>query len=48
MQYRRSDYDVTNTVQVSSVTAVRRAVEELYSRSWPSGPLERLGTALRN
>ena len=24
---------------------MRRAVEELYSRSWPSGPLERLGTA---
>jgi hypothetical protein len=45
MQYRRSDYDVTNTVQVSSVTAVRRAVEELYSRSWPGGPLDRLGTA---
>ena len=29
MQFRRSDYDVTNTVQVSSVAAVRRAVEEL-------------------
>ena len=27
MRYRRSDYDVTNTVQVSSVAAVRRAVE---------------------
>jgi len=45
MQYRRSDFDVTNTVQVSSVSAVRRAVEELYSRQWPSGSLERLGTA---
>ncbi len=45
MQYRRSDYDVTNTVQVSSVAAVRRAVEDLYGRAWPSGSLERLGTA---
>src|SRR5262245_65867929 len=45
MQYRRSDYDVTNTVQVSSVAAVRRAVEELYSQTWPSGSVEKLGTA---
>jgi hypothetical protein len=45
MQYRRSDYDVTNTVQVSSVTAVRRAVEDLYSRTWTDGPVEKLGTA---
>jgi hypothetical protein len=42
MQYRRSDYDVTNTVQVSSVPAVKRAVEELYSHTWPSGKVERL------
>ena len=45
MQYRRSDYDVTNTVQVSSVAAVRRAVEDVYSQTWPGGPLERLGAA---
>jgi hypothetical protein len=45
MQYRRSDYDVTNTVQVSSVPAVKRAVEELYSQTWPSGKIERLETA---
>ena len=45
MQYRRSDYDVTNTVQVSSVTSVRRAVEELYARTWPTGPVDKLGTA---
>jgi hypothetical protein len=45
MQYRRSDYDVTNTVQVSSVAAVRRAVEELYAQTWPSGAVEKLGTA---
>jgi hypothetical protein len=45
MQYRRSDYDVTNTVQVSSAVAVRRAVEELYTRTWPGGPVDRLGLA---
>ena len=45
MQYRRSDYDVTNTVQVSSVPAVKRAVEELYSQTWSSGKVERLETA---
>lgn len=45
MQYRRSDYDVTNTVQVSSVPAVKRAVEELYLQTWPSGKVERLETA---
>ena len=45
MQYRRSDYDVTNTVQVSSVATVRRAVEELYTRTWPTGPVDKLGAA---
>jgi hypothetical protein len=45
MQYRRSDYDVTNTVQVSSVASVRRAVEDLYVRTWPTGPVDRLGAA---
>ena len=45
MQYRRSDYDVTNTVQVSSVVAVRRAVEELFTRTWPGGQPEKLGAA---
>jgi hypothetical protein len=32
-------------VQVSSVPAVKRAVEELYSQTWPSGKVERLETA---
>jgi hypothetical protein len=45
MQYRRSDYDVTNTVQVSSTAAVRRAVEELFSQTWPTASIERLGVA---
>ena len=32
---RRSDFDVTNTVQVSSPTAVFEAVEALYRPTWP-------------
>lgn len=45
MQFRRSDYDVTNTVQVSSVAAVQRAVEELFTQTWPGARTERLATA---
>jgi len=33
--YRRSNYDVTDTVQVSSPAAVRAAVLELYASTWP-------------
>jgi len=45
MRYRRSDYDVTNTVQVSSVAAVRRAVEEIFAQTWPAGQLDRIQAA---
>ena len=45
MQYRRSDFDVTNTVQVSSVAAVRRAVERIFADTWPETPIDRLGVA---
>lgn len=45
MQFRRSDYDVTNTVQVSSVASVRKAVEELFQQTWPAANSERLTTA---
>jgi hypothetical protein len=48
MQYRRSDYDVTNTVQVSSPDAVRRAVVDLFRHSWPHYPLDRVDTAFRD
>jgi len=44
--YRRSDFDVTDTVQVSSPPAVRDAVLELYSDTWPGAPLATLVTAL--
>jgi hypothetical protein len=45
MQYRRNDYDVTNTIQVSSPDAVRRAVRELYAQTWPYFSFDRLDTA---
>jgi hypothetical protein len=32
---RRSDYDVTNTVRVSSAADVRDAVQVLFARAWP-------------
>jgi hypothetical protein len=44
--YRRSDFDVTDTVQVSSPPAVRAAVLKLYSDAWPGAPLATLETAL--
>src|SRR5688572_17292422 len=43
---RRSDFDVTDTVQVSSPAAVREAVLELYANTWPGAPRETLETAL--
>ena len=48
MQYRRSDYDVTNTVQVSSVDAVRHAVFTLIEQTWPDAPLDALHAAFRD
>jgi hypothetical protein len=48
MHYRRSDYDVTNTVQVCSAEAVRRAVCELFRQSWPNYPFDRIDTAFRD
>jgi len=36
---RRSDYDVTDTVQVSSPAAVRAAIETLFRPTWPQTPL---------
>ncbi len=37
---RRSDYDVTNTVQVSSPGAVRLAIVQLFGDCWPRAPLD--------
>ena len=44
--HRRNDYDVTNTVQVSSTAAVARAVEELFRSEWPAQPFQPLAAAL--
>ncbi len=33
---RRSDYDITNTVRVSSPQAVLHAVEQLLVATWPN------------
>jgi hypothetical protein len=45
---RRSDFDVTDTVQVSSPAAVREAVLGLYADTWPGAPRDVLETALRD
>jgi hypothetical protein len=45
---RRNDYDVTNTVQVSSPTAVHAAVEALYRPTWPGVSLEPLAQAFKH
>jgi hypothetical protein len=42
---RRSDFDVTNTVQVSSPKAVLAAVEALYRPTWPGVSLDPLRRA---
>ena len=45
MRERRSDYDVTNTVQVSSPNAVRDAVIELFVEVFPDQDLSRIRNA---
>jgi hypothetical protein len=42
---RPNDFDVTGTVQVSSTTAVREAVEELCQTTWQDFPFEPLTRA---
>jgi hypothetical protein len=42
---RRNDYDVTNTVQVSSTAAVSQAVRELFVACWPGEPFDRVAIA---
>lgn len=45
---RRNNYDVTNTVQVSSVAAVRDAVRELYRDVFPTASFDRLWIAFHD
>ena len=39
---RRSDFDVTNTVQVSSAPAVLGAVKALFRTTWPAASVQPL------
>lgn len=47
-QDRRSDYDVTNTVQVSSPRAVRRAVRRIYEELYPDYSFDALWFAFHD
>ena len=40
-QDRRNDYDVTNTVQVSNPVMVRRAVNQLFSETFPGASFDK-------
>jgi len=42
---RRNDYDVANSVQVSSTAAVSAAVRELYSAAWPGESFDKVAIA---
>ncbi len=44
-QDRRNDYDVTNTVQVSNPAAVRNAVHEIFTESFPGASFDKLWLA---
>lgn len=45
---RRNEYDITNTVRVSSVAAVREAVRELYQTALPTVAFDRLWLAFHD
>ena len=48
MSARRNDFDVTNTVQVSSTQAVQAAVEALVRPTWPDAPHGELAQAFEH
>jgi hypothetical protein len=45
---RRSDYDVTNTVRVSSAADVRDAVKTLFGNTWPGAPFSPIARAFHD
>jgi hypothetical protein len=45
---RRNDFDVTNTVQVSSTQAVQAAVDSLVRSVWPDAPHAELASAFEH
>ena len=44
-EFRRNDYDVTNSIQVSSTVAVKQAVRELFAVGWPGESFDRVAVA---
>ncbi len=44
-EFRRNDYDVTNSVQVSSSVAVSKAVRELFAAGWPGASFDKVAVA---
>ena len=42
---RRNDYDVANSVQVSSTAAVTAAVRELFTTAWPGEYFDKVAVA---
>jgi hypothetical protein len=44
---RRSDFDITNTVRVSSPPSVQQAIEQLFASTWPTLPTEPLRHAIK-
>jgi len=45
---RRNDYDVANSVQVSSTAAVATAVRELFTTAWPSESFDKVAVAFED
>ena len=45
---RRNDYDVTNTVRVSSVDEVRNACQDLFLATWPGASFDQLWLAFHD
>jgi len=45
---RRNDYDITNTVNVSSVSAVRGAIQSLFSMTFPTASFDTLWLAFHD
>jgi hypothetical protein len=47
-QDRRANYDVTNTVCVSTTETVRAAVQDLFQACWPGAPTDELWVAFHD
>src|SRR5262245_36792467 len=48
LQERRNDYDVTNTVQVSSAPTVRAAVRDLFGALYPQNSFDSVWLAFHD